>query len=169
MENGKTESTKRQSTTNNAGPSSKVQRRPVQETTIVDLNDDCLSEIFDYLELKCLLSVAVANEWLRPAAVDVYKRKRGAKRLEIGECGDYRRNTRSKTQLIRDSAPREFSDSIYIYGLKMCLQYLRCFGSTISNLTLNYFERQSKRYQHVHNYINAYCTTSLVEFTYNAR
>lgn len=52
-------------------------------TKIVDLNDDCLLKIFGHLDLKSLLNVAIANEWLRPAVVDVHKQKYGAKPIRI--------------------------------------------------------------------------------------
>lgn len=64
---------------------SKYQRpaTPEQPTKCTDLNDDCLQKIFEHLNLIELFNVAVANEWLRPAAGIVYKRKFGMKKVEM--------------------------------------------------------------------------------------
>lgn len=62
---------------------------PARPTKIIDLNDDCLVKIFKSLNIEDLFNVAVANEWLRPAANSVYKRKFGAKKIHLnGVCGD---------------------------------------------------------------------------------
>lgn len=51
------------------------QIEPKSTTKIIDLNDDCLVKIFEYLNIQNLLNVALANDWLRSAANDLYKRK----------------------------------------------------------------------------------------------
>lgn len=124
---------------------------PMQTTKITSLNDDCLVKIFNLLGLKDLFNVAIANEWLRPAARDVYKRKFGAKEVFIDG--------------IRRPAPEE-SHSIKIRGLKMSLQYLRCFGSSIKELTFDYRGFNCKRNQYVHHYINEYCVESLIKIAF---
>lgn len=50
---------------------------PVQPMKITDLDDVCLEKIFDRLDLHSLFNIAVANEWLRPSARFIYKRKFG--------------------------------------------------------------------------------------------
>lgn len=123
---------------------------PKSTTKIIDLNDDCLVKIFNYLDLQNLFNAAVANEWLRPATHDVYKRKFGTKPVHI--CN-----------ITNDFLPIEWLSTIVICDLKSCLQYIRCFGSSIKKLTISYNESKIKQYQYVNQYINEYCHASLNE------
>lgn len=168
MENYQDEvSPKRQrNTTNEDGPPRKSHRSelPNQQalslpTKIIDLNDDCLKKVFARLNLNNLFSVALANEWLRPAAADVY-RKFGTKQVIIHGCEDI-------CHFIYN-VPEEFGDCIHIYGLKMALQYLRCFGPSIRCLSIDYDKSQSQRYQRVLDYVSNYCEVSLVNVLFNS-
>lgn len=138
-----------------------------QPTKIIDLNDDCLVEIFNHLDLQNLFNVAVANEWLRPAAAMVYKRKFGAKMVEIYRIHPTRRITRASVRNkspVRFAAPKEWKYSIDIRSPRLCFQYIRCFGPSIAHLTIDYNESWSKLYDYLHRYINEYCAESLTEF-----
>lgn len=156
-------STKRQRETKKSSQR-KIQRVDAQDesekpTKIIDLNDDCLRKIFGYLDLKHLLNVAIACEWLRPAAVDAYKRKFRKKEVVINDCNDFRPNVCGDAYEI--GPPQVRNTNISIYGLKTCLLYLRCFGTSINHLTIDYYKSDSKRYAFVHRYIDRYCTESL--------
>lgn len=125
---------------------------PAQTTKIIDLNDDCLAKIFNDLDLVNLFNVALANEWLRPAAADVYKRKFGSKTVRL-------RIFPSRIHGLYEC------DFIEISDLKLCLQFLRCFGSSICDLTLRYrWTGVWSRY--IHEYVNKYCANSLVNITF---
>lgn len=167
MENDQDETgLKRQrNATNEGGPPHKRQRNELPNQLalglpmkIIGLNDDCLIKIFNHLNLLNLFNVAIANEWLRPAAAYVYKRKFGTKRVIINGC-DFICHVYS--------APVESSNHIDIYGLKMALQYLRCFGPSIRDLSIDYSQSQSKRYQYVLDYISKYCEESLVNVSFS--
>lgn len=149
--------------------------QPDEPTKIIGVNDDCLVKIFNHLNLNDLCKVAIASEWLRPAAVDVYNnRKFGTKLVVLNKCDDYQFtkkviiNTTNKVVYFKPFVVHEFGDRIEISGLKSCLQYLRCFGSSISNISIDYNESNSKRYQHVHDYINEYCMNSLTNISFDA-
>lgn len=135
-----------------------VNDQPRLPMKIISLNDDCLMKIFNYLNLRNLFNVGIGNEWLRPAAACVYKQKFGAKRAIIHECDDICH--------FMYPAPVESSNRIDIYGLKMCLRYLRCFGPSIRDISIDYNKSQSKRYQHVHDYLSKYCMESLVDVSF---
>lgn len=138
----------------------------VQPTKIIDLNDDCLIKIFNHLDLQNLFNVAVANEFLRPAAAIVYKRKFGVKMVEIYRVHGTRRITRASVRNKspdRFAAPKEWKYSIDIRSSRLCFQYIRCFGPSIAHLTIDYNESWSKLYDHLHQYINEYCAESLIE------
>lgn len=130
-----------------------------EKMKIVDLNDDCLVKIFGYLNVESLSNVAISNKWLKPAATNVFKRKYGKKEVVINECDDFHPNMSGDAYEIR--SPKERTTNIAIYGLKACLLYLRYFGSSIENLTIDYYKSKSIRYEFVHQYINTYCTKSL--------
>lgn len=152
---------------------------PACTTKIVDLNDDCLTKIFGYLNLRSLFSVAVANEWLRPAAQEVYKRKFGKNLVIINDCDEIYPNAdgidRFGQGIVTSAgagtgckAPAsKYRDEIYLIGLKASLQYLRCFGSSIIDLRVNYNASESKRYDHVLQYINDYCANSLTRIQFD--
>lgn len=129
----------------------------VPATKIIDLNDRCLVKIFEHLDLESLFNVAVANESLRLAAVEMYKQKFGAMTVEISDCH------KESCELIE---LQQCSKLVKICGLKTCLQFLRCFGSSIDYLMLDHDESDSKRYQYVYQYINSYCAESLIGIAY---
>lgn len=178
MENHQIDSNnKRRRSINEEDPLPKIPRQelsngksvPPKPTKIIDLNDDCLMKIFNRLDLKNLFNVAIANEWLRPAAADVYKQKFGSKSVIICRCDDLRVTTRADTNKSIFNKPRAIDDCsnlVRLNGLKTCLQYLRCFGSSMSKLSMSYKESRSKRYQHIHDYITKYCTDNLVAISF---
>lgn len=97
--------------------------RTEETTKIVDLNDDCLMAVFEVLDdLQSLFNVSIANEWLRPAARAVYRRKCGARKVKISGCNNHRSNGRAELFV-----PRR-ANRINVTGLKPALLYLRCFG-----------------------------------------
>lgn len=127
----------------------------VPATKIIDLYDDCLVKIFEQLDLESLFNAAIANEWLRPSAAEVYKRKFGAKIVNISKCHEE-----------NCCALQEYYGLINVSGLMACLRFLRCFGSSINILEIDYNKSKSKRYQYVLQYINNYCAESLIQFTF---
>lgn len=138
---------------------------------ITDLNNDCLVEIFGYLDLQHLFNIAIANEWMRPAARDVYKRKFGLQPVQIFGCDDYSRpnehSVATNDHEIEYYPIKEMYGRVYICGLKTCLLYLRCFGSSINDLTICYYQSQIKRYDYIHEYINDYCAESLTHLSFS--
>lgn len=146
-----------------------------QPTKIVDSSDDCLVKIFNYLALSDLCKVAIASEWLRPAAAYVYDRKYRTMLVVINKCDDFQlktntntnTNTTNKIGYFKPFVLQENGQQIELSGLKTGLRYLRCFGSSISKLSIDYSESKSKRYQYVHDYINEYCAESLIDVSFN--
>lgn len=123
---------------------------------ITDINDFCLQKIFEHLDSLSLINVAIANEWLRPAASVIYKRKFGMKEVCISNN--------------RYNAPfTSFSHHTVITGLKMCLPFLRCLGSSISGLTIWYHGWADKQCKYIHQYINRYCAESLVAIKFSTK
>lgn len=131
---------------------------PAIATKITDLNDDCLVNIFGHLDLESLFNVAIANEWLRPAARIVYKKKFGGIMVLINECDEVRPSYPNNRLINSKMNPW---NEIYIIGFEQCLLYLRCFGPSITRLIINYNGSKSHRYNHLHQYINDYCADSL--------
>lgn len=141
-----------------------------QPSKITDLDDLCLVKIFKHLNLKELLNVCETNKLLIPAARHVYKCKFGTKTVRISGCDDLHPNTRANARaghVSKSTAPREsFPGSINIRHLKWSLLFLRCFGPSITHLSIYYNKSKSHRYQYVHQYINQYCAKSLLEISF---
>lgn len=124
--------------------------KEVPATKITDLDDDCLEKIFMPLDLENMLNVTLSNKWLGSAANVVYKRKFGASNV----CLHSVRNTRNSSIVCQ-------ANTIVIRNFKVCLQFLRCFGSSITNLEIYYGHSKNKRYDYVHKYVNEYCAGSV--------
>lgn len=150
---------------NDASSSQKRQRAnssPDAESPkkIIDLDDDCLEKIFSYLDFLSLVSVAVSNEYLRPAANLVYNRKFSNKIINIHGLNSNRTDEKLDFYIFICFEKVSFGE------LKTCLQFLRCFGSSLSNIHIYYEMSSNKRYKYVHRYINEYCAESLNEFEF---
>lgn len=138
-----------------------LQTKKRTKIKITDLNDDCLMQIFGHLDLKSLFNVAIANEWLRPAAAMVYKKRFGNNEVQMSNSSNYYNRNHSFR------AGKEENTTIAVSGLKSCLLYLRCFGSSIIKLKVDYeLPIFDKRYVHLHRYINTYCADSLSEMAF---
>lgn len=98
---------------------------------ITNLHDFCLMKIFEYLDFRSLFNVAVANRQLRPAATSICISNFGIKTVHLGN------------DISADFTPQ--NGKMTVNGLKMCLPFLRCFGSSIENLFIfhhNFNEKQ---------------------------
>lgn len=120
---------------------------------ITKLNNDCLAEIFSHLDLRSLIRVAVSSELLRVAACFAFHRKYSTKTVEISAWKFSMYQTANYFETL------SVDECIEIYGLKMCLRFVRCFGSSIKNLEIKYNQR---RYICVESYVNKYCADSLI-------
>lgn len=129
-------------------------------TNILDLNDDCLLKIFENLNIEALFNVAIANKCLRLAAVKVCKQKTRGRRIVLCQIEDF---------CPIDIAIKQNDTACSVFGLRTWLLYLRCFGSSISNLEISYwcYFSKSKWYKYVHRYVNAYCVHSLNDITFS--
>lgn len=125
---------------------------------IIHLNDLCLEKIFDHLNFQSLFNVAIANEFLRPAAAQVYKRRFGRNPVMItGNSFD------------TDRRPIFVAYKLHIDQLKSVLLFLRCFGAQITVLEFDgahYIKK--KHYEYVNRYINKYCADNLVSITFES-
>lgn len=128
----------------------------VLTTKITDLPDDCLVKIFEYLDIQHLFHVAIANKLFQLAATKAYKSRFGGQTIHLNHCGSC-----NALQTCYTNA------TIYVYGLKTCLLYLRCFGSSIKSLQIDYNHSWTGiQDEHVHCYINTYCVYSLKEIEF---
>lgn len=127
---------------------------PEQVSEITDLYDDCLERIFMLLDLESLLNVTLSNKWLGPAANIVYKLKFDSFKVCLHNVIDS--NPNAAPIVVNCEA-----DAIIIRHFKVCLQFLRSFGSSVQVLEIHYGHSDSKRYDYVHEYVNQYCSESL--------
>lgn len=126
-------------------------------TKITDLPDECLMNIFQYLDIRDLFMVAIASARLRRVAVEVRKKQAKGSTLFL-----YRYD--SKFLLIDNQAHEKAATKAFARDFKGWLLYLRYFGSTISHLVIDYANYPNiKWYQYAQRYINTYCAESLNE------
>lgn len=161
---GSSSNRKRRSENGNSRPS-KFNRRQLASseptgTTITDLNDDCLLVIFEHLSLQGLFNVGVACNWLIPAASAVYKRKFGKKRV----CINYDEDTRS--EFVRGPHCDFIGNQIKVQGFAECLQYLRCFGESISHLSVWCRRWSNARCHQTFGYVNKYGAENLIQLEF---
>lgn len=111
---------------------------------ITDLNPDCLEKILDRLDSHDFLHIALSNKVLQLAAVSSYKRKYGNKKI-IADPTNH-------------ASIYMHENEIRIAGLKLCLQFIRCFGEHITDLTVcsNSF---------LNRYIEQYCIKTLTKIS----
>lgn len=124
-----------------------------KQMKIIHLFDDCLEKCFDYLDLRNLFNVAIANEWLRPAVGMVYRREFGKKTVCMNILDEFHKLT---------CGPYESPNEISVHGFHKCLLYLRCLGPSISHLKIGYGRWTTNQCIHIDEYINKYCAKSLV-------
>lgn len=137
---------------------SRSSSEPKEQTKIIALNDDCLEKIFKRLDLQSLFNIAIANEYLRPAAQQVYKQKFDARHVNIKP---------KKSNGLSFSPLNEYEDTIEVNGLKTCFLFLRCFGKLIKCLKVGYGLNKDVVYEHMDQYISTYCAENLVQFEFD--
>lgn len=129
-------------------------------------------EVIDAIENmnpQNLFKIANSNSLSTAAgstAAGVYQRKFGTKPVVICDYEDIRQNSYIRHPEKFTSTVVEYGGKIYILGLKAYLPYLRCFGRSISNLTIDYNGSKSKRVIYLHQFINDYCCKSLVKIAF---
>lgn len=119
--------------------------------TLIDLDNDCLEHLFQFLEFRDIINVAEANAHLKVAANAVFVRKL-KKRLVIVE---------SDPNLdARHPDVGNYEDAISIYTMPLAVKTIRNFGSSIAGMQLKIktsdFLRE-KFFLHV----NEYCHKAL--------
>lgn len=138
---------------------------PVQTMKITDLVNGerrkfCLEKIFAHLDVQSLLNVAVANASLKPMACRVYQRKFGKFLVTIG---DRYQNRTDGIKIIRMCG----GPTIFVCGVKTCLQYLRCFGPFMRSLRMDSNHSKNDCNEYVHQYVNDYCADSLAHIKFD--
>lgn len=128
--------------------------------TLTDINIDCLTCIFEHLNLVDLLNVADSNTWLKSAADVMFTRNYGKKTIWLDLDHQFSHPTiklHHNLTIIRD--------------LKTCLQIVRCFGYLLNKLqvTGDKFIWSGREMDHIIRlltYVNKYCSESLNEITF---
>lgn len=110
-----------------------MEASPIEPAAITNIYYDCLERIFDFLDLESLLNVAKTCKRLQIAAAANFDDRFGKKIVELYDV--------------------EESDEIKVDDWVMILPFLRCFGSKIFNLKVNYMNE--KRINLILRYISA--------------
>lgn len=147
-----------------SGPSSKKRREtspPVFEsepiTSITSLNDDSLAKMFKFLDIECILNIALTSKSLQPATILAYERMFAEKTVCLHNLG---RTKNPSAENIKSN-----SHNIIITNIATALHFLRIFGSLIKHIEI-YYSRLSSGYTILHSYINLYCANGLQSFRF---
>lgn len=119
------------------------------KTTITDLCYDCLERIFSFLDLESLLNVAYTCKSLQNVAATQFDAADGETPIFLQP---YFSLASEKSEICRNF------EVIKVIGLKLNLQFLRCFGEKITYLAL------LRENEYVDRYINQYCVHTLIGF-----
>lgn len=136
---------------------------PEQTKIIIDLNDDCLVNIFERLTLRSLFNVGVACNWLIPAASTVYRRKFSRKIVCINYDEYY------GSPFISGPHCDFIGNQIKVHGFLQCMQYLRFFGASISNLKIWSRQWTTEQCHRIYRYANKYGADSLINIEFNGK
>lgn len=136
--------------------------------TITDINYDCLERILNFLDFESLLNVAGTCKRLQTAAADQFAFHKNEIYLTLCD---------NREPGIRED--HHFPQVIYVYGLKFCLPFLRCFGKRILSMTVEYgwayvYEKPITKAKQEENgyldrYVNKYCADTLTRITINEK
>lgn len=122
---------------------------------IVDLIDDCLEHVFNYLALEDLLNVAEANKRLGQNVAIVFARKYKEKTVEI-----WTHETCSSSE----NPIKITDDAIRSYSISKSFKIIRLFGASITKVYIFYC-RGVKYPSHLSGlmmaHVNEYCSKSL--------
>lgn len=127
---------------------------PIQPTTITDLNDECLEVIFMQLNVEDFLNVAASNKWLNMTAGLIFRRLHGHKTINF------------ETNVAENAHSIGIDNILLINGFRACLQCLRCFGSYITNIGIQFTGTSVKQSNYIKQYLNEYCVESLLSITF---
>lgn len=98
----------------------------VNQLKITDLIEDCLEEIFLYLDYDHLITIAHTNKGLKSAAQNAFKSKFG--------------KTLFRLHIDRPNRRPKVAENFNIYQLKTWLRLLRCFGHLIAELKIGTYK-----------------------------
>lgn len=126
---------------------------PMKRNTmnISDLNIDCLEEIFEWLSLNDLLSVADTSIRFRRVSGLVLNRKYG-EHVSV-------HNANIQIGLLN------YFDEADIKGIRSSLRFLRCFGHLISELDIRFDNTVQSHCNALFHYMNKYCAQNLIRFS----
>lgn len=120
------------------------------------------------LSIQSLFNVSLASDWLHPAARQAYKWKFGKTQACFIVLKPLKVSRKGYVFGRKHTALTDLSTTHIITGLKTCLQYLRLFGSCLSDLMIDYEVSYSMYRKYVHQYISDYCGDNLERITFAA-
>lgn len=127
-----------------------------EQIKITDLNDDCIEHIYEYLDLRDLLNVALSNTRLQCIADVVFERKYD----ELGVVA-----SKDKLELEFDEGSKLQIDLAEFQDL------LLVFGDLIFSIELEYVDHENRKYkkmfEKVFDAITSHSLENLVEFKFH--
>lgn len=154
-----------------------------EKTKFTELNEDCHSLIFEFLDLTDLLNLIQTNHELSIMANEQFRRRFSKKEIQILDEKSKPRNRRpqaiydngdlalllqnllenngNQLDQHRNDQVRVSNDHVEIYDFDLTLDILKHFGHLIQKLSIKSSIKSSK-WDTVSQFINEYCAESLV-------
>lgn len=137
-----------------------VNETNAEPKSITNIYYDCLERIFDFLDLESLLNVAGTCKRLQIAAAAKFGDDHGQKYVCVNI------NNPIRSDLVQKEGIQSKFSRIDVSGSELCLRFLRCFGSKVLSLNVQYVKNQCALFgdllnDRVDHYINEYCANTL--------
>lgn len=125
----------------------------IAPVNITDVNDDCLEHILKKLSLDDLLNVADSCKRLMQAARLAYASKYGRKRVQKRQKNRFYSSAKKYIEKCAD---------IEIFDISLMLRFMRCFGPSISKLSLPHLDISERQRNELDRYLDEYCAASVI-------
>lgn len=141
--------------------SSNATKRPkcaIEPLQLVDINDDCLEFIFQYLRIRDLINVAAAHDRFILASCSVFSRR----------CKDewmYLDGNTLRREFKENGSRMALKGEIIVEGKKRLKQFFQLFAHSIANLSVQI--RSNDRNSIDHRFVLKHCSAGLVKLTLN--
>lgn len=143
-------------------PEAKRKRPATPEplTKLTDFDDLCLEKIFMGLDIVSIISVAVANEFLRTAARVAFKKK--FRMIDVQMNNDCYKPKHIELY------ENYHGTKLFLHGLRACLQFLRCISTSVNNVCIRFDNNawSDKAFEHIREYFDTYCPHSSVTINF---
>lgn len=127
--------------------------------TISNICNEMVDRSFGFLDVESLLNVAGTCKRLQIAAINKFSNDHGNKTVWL-----YLFESKYDALNVYPN-----HNSIDVIGLKFCYPFVRCFGSILSTLKINYNNNVDKRSAYLDRYVSQYCADTMTSIFFGCK